>query len=184
MNPPALEKILTAKKSIRSVAENRVLVVGESPARIVHPESDGAFFPWPRNSSGFRLWSMSELPLREWFMKIERVNVLDSWPGPDGKKGSHFPKREAKDRAVRMVGDMNMDGRVVVFVGKRTASLFRESLPDPFRFQDRSEGGWWTWIPHSSGVVRIWNDPENRKRVGFLFSEALERARRMEAHTA
>ena len=131
--------------------------MGEAPGR-----RNGA----PLDSAAFS----AKLPALRGFT---RVNVLDSYPGRDGK-GALFPEREAWRGAIYLDRKTPKD-RAMIFMGARVAWAFGMLRRD-FRWCE-----WRTWrgrrvavVPHPSGIVRWWNDPKNRELAATFLADALK----------
>lgn len=134
----------------------RPLVVGEAPGR-----GGGS----PLDSAAFS----AKLPALRQF---SRVNVLDFYPGRDGK-GALFPDRDAVKGAIYLERHVSKQ-RPMIFMGTRVAWAFG-LLRREYRFCE-----WRQWrgrqvavIPHPSGIVRWWNDPANRERAAAFLDDAL-----------
>ena len=95
--------------------------------------------------------------------RLRRVNLLDSWPGPQGK-GSAFPLQTARAAAGRLWAAEPLSVRFLI-LSLRASFAFRMPVNGPraewFGFNGRQVAV----IPHPSGIVRWWNDPENREKA-------------------
>lgn len=131
-----------------------ILLVGEAPGR--RPG---------RTLSGLdrRLASLAWAP---------RVNLLDRYPGSAGK-GARFPIAPARGAAERLL--YAVPEADLLLVGGRVASAFglRRFEYDWLEFFER-EGRSFAVVPHPSGIVRWWNEPENR-RAAELFADEVAR---------
>ena len=83
---------------------------------------------------------------------FDLVNVLDRWPGGDGR-GAAFPKGQASEALAKMVAERQFIGRPVILLGRRLLSLvFAGTVP----FYEWRH--WWecdiVGIPHPSGLSR------------------------------
>lgn len=111
---------------------------------------------------------------KEWFLLLDFDNASTIWRGKSGK-GDRFGMTDAK--VLERMEELRLFERNVLFVGKGVARKFltaagiREMIP-PF---ERRNG--WRWIPHTSGIVRFWNDVENRKKCENMFAEIVKEAR-------
>lgn len=137
--------------------------------------------PSPAHHAGGRLFTMSGWDLQEWMDTWERVNTVDAYLGKQGK-GDAFPRDLGRAAARNLAGSGVLDDRVVVFVGKANAQLYDW----PGNFPDwgvvRSYGvlgGSRSWIPHTSGVVRTWNDRANVDRLRAHFEDLRRLTRAM-----
>lgn len=104
---------------------------------------------------------------------FECVNVLDRWPGKQGK-GSAFPLPEARARAIIMVEKLKE--RKVILLGRRVEMAFGLNLPwltlTPWIFIDRLGEPVTCEVatcPHPSGVNRWWNDASNRRAAATFW---------------
>jgi hypothetical protein len=157
------------------------LLVGEAPGPQGTPD-----YPLEGRPAGRLLecmgWTPSELEgtevgarLREMF---EVRNLLDRpMQRREAMKGTDWPAEEAAE-AARALAILVEREQQVVLLGKRVAAAF--GLPGV---------GYWktalvdalppmTVIPHPSGIVRLWNDPVNRVRAGYVLWQALGKINR------
>ena len=113
--------------------------------------------------AGQFLATIAGLNWSDFLAMTERRNLLGRFPGKAGK-GDRFPAREARDAASKIV----LDARHVLAVGKAVAGSLGVKNP-VFLSRVDLRGGVVGVIPHASGIVRWWNDPENRKAaVAFV----------------
>jgi len=173
----------------------RLVVVGESPNRaaevLVSIRVDWKGWPDGKRiavmrklagtgTCGQRLSELAGVEFHEWLALTDRYNVLDRWPGRDGK-GDAFPKRDAALGILRLAPLIH--SRRVVLLGKRAAGAFKFS--DEYLRWDRRrivigfrqvhfEGA---IFPHPSGINRWWNVPGNEKRAARFLRKAFLTAR-------
>jgi uracil-DNA glycosylase len=153
-----------------SSARSRVLLVGMAPSRRTSDD------PRPFSGlSGKRLAALAGVERLE--DHFDLANLLDRWPGRDESGHDAWDEREA----IRAAWEMHerIKGRDVVLVGRAVARAFTERgaelpyfhwLPMSLRGGD-DHGGRFAIMPHPSGRVRFWNDPENvRAAERFLRS--------------
>lgn len=114
---------------------------------------------------------------------FECINVLDKWPGKQGK-GDSFPLNLAipADKALLP----KLQGRKVVLLGQRVSHAFDVGQPI-LEWHERGFGWWENDVivqlscalavcPHPSGVNTWWNKPENRIAARVFWGElAFER---------
>jgi hypothetical protein len=93
--------------------------------------------------------------------RVECVNVLRAYPGPEGDKGDAFPLDEARRASARLY--RRLKGRRVLVAGKRVAAAFGMRA-EYLEWVDHEAGFEAVVIPHPSGVNRWWNEPKNRRR--------------------
>lgn len=127
-----------------------VLIVGEAP---------GA-----RNAGARR--RISDLSGRPWEDWADWINLLDEWPGPGSGNGSGWNPRAGRIRAREL--RETFDGHpLVVLLGRRVAQCV---LPAGAGLPWFRRVGRFVVIPHTSGIVRWWNDPENVERARLFLS--------------
>ncbi len=135
------------------------VLLGEAPSRSSDP-----LRPFS-GRSGARLAALAGFPLAD---RFELRNLLDAWPGAGGK-GSRWDARSAHVRAA----ETPLDGRRVIFVGRRVATAYGHGNDPWMTWHDDGRGFVCAVIPHPSGIVRFWNDPASAAAVGaFLRASA------------
>lgn len=141
----------------------------EDPAER-RPCVDGAFKRLARHAG-------AETRIQElrFYAAFERRNLLDRAMGRQegGGKGCRFPRREAREAAAALRPEL--EGRFVLLCGKRLARAF--GLHDPRYFEPAPEGPGRACrvIPHPSGIVRWWNDSQNRERARRFLARVIRR---------
>lgn len=139
-------------------AVRKVLFVGMN-----NPRGDEPFWPAPVGSAGERLWKMICEAVgwdRETFlMRTDRVNFCD---------GPTFRQSDAETR-IEEIKDMMRGRPAVVLVGEVATRL----LDGPGEWLEMDESRV-VAIPHTSGLNRFYNTPENRDRVVELLRELLK----------
>lgn len=105
--------------------------------------------------AGQKLADLHGVPHAEFMATRRVINLLDKWPGKAGK-GDAFPLAEAKRRTALF--DLRQWDRVL-FLGKNVARAF--SFRVPFLEWRPLGGALCAVVPHTSGVNRWWNDPQN-----------------------
>ena len=145
-----------------------ILLVGQAPAASA-PDS---VLPADRGNhlAGARFVKFSGIDLQTYSRRFRRMNVLTEFPGRGGGKGDLFPRDRAA-RAIPIFEEFlaSRPRDPVIFLGRATASLFHAdaktakpfSRVGPLEFQRH-------WIPHTSGIVRFWNNTSNRDRLRTL----------------
>ncbi len=121
--------------------------------------------------SGLTLATLAGLTLDEFLDAFDRVNLLKRWPGRSGgAKGHLFPMKAATAAARRL----DVEGRHVVLAGRRVASAFGLRRFDFLESValDKGEASC-VVVPHPSGIVRLYNEPAFRLRVGRLLRKVL-----------
>lgn len=104
---------------------------------------------------------------------LECLNVLRSYPGPEGDKGDAFPRQRAQRAARRLWGSLR--GRRVLLAGKRVGVAF--GIREDYLVWTTHEAGFdVAVIPHPSGVNRWWNEPANRRRFTKFVRDVVRRS--------
>lgn len=132
-------------------------------------------FPYPRQSAGGRLHALSGWSLSDWFALWDTFNTIEEFPGRSGR-GDNFPLGEARKWAAAHRAARGLLARTCVFVGKANAQCYFDRLPDPATLVRTMEGGTWAWVPHTSGLVQHWNDPQSKLAARSMFGEILLKA--------
>jgi len=151
------------------------LLVGQAAPRNPAHSRRHALLPYPSTCAGARLFKMSGWDLMPWFAHWDRINTIQTFPGGSASgKGDAFPLPLARECAQRHFAEMRLWNRVCVFVGSANAKCYpwdADALPEPLRLHPQRGGGTWAWVPHTSGLVPFWNDPENRAQLSLMFSD-------------
>ncbi len=146
----------------------KLLLIGES----VGPGGGAPF----GGASGRRLASLCGVSHEDFLSMVDAVNLLNRWPGRQrGPKGHAFPVVDARAAATAL----DLAGRTVALAGKRVALAF--GLRDPPWLVEVSLGVGESAafvVPHPSGVVRWYNDPDNGRAVGRLLRRLIKRCGR------
>lgn len=152
----------------------RYLLIGEAPAR--DPLKTGLQVTLalrasgilrPRAEIGSALSRLDE-DLLSFIAATTHVNVLDAWPGRDGR-GSAFPLRAARKAACRL-GQSDLVGAhdLVLLAGTRVREAMSISSKVP-HFTPAASPFILTrfvlTIPHPSGLCRWWNERHHRERA-------------------
>ena len=155
-----------------------MIVVGQAPGSRTNPAEPLS------GASGRRLANLCELPLNDFLLCFERVNLLASYPGPNGK-GDAFFLTEARAAAAALIGKI-ATRKFVVLLGLNVARAFGHRAPW-FAWRDAFKDSE-TWIavaPHPSGISHWWNDPRNvRQAREFWRYLAFNSASRIRSATA
>jgi len=137
---------------------NPILIVGEAPGRT------------DKGRTRTRISELSGHPWEEW---ADWRNLIEEWPGPARRGASAWNGQLARRNAPNLPLE-NYD--LTILLGRRVAAAV---LPGgagwPFFRQHSYERGVVTVVPHTSGINRWWNDPENVERgAEFLRQVATE----------
>lgn len=129
-----------------------ILIVGEAPNA---------------RGGGLTRSRVSELAGRPWEEWADWVNLLDEWPGSGRGKGSAWNGTAARRRAETL--DLTSYD-LAILLGRRVAgAMIPGGAGFPFFRWTECAGLRMAVIPHTSGIVRFWNEPENvAKARGFL----------------
>ena len=147
--------------------DDRPVFIGQAPSRRGDPTKPLT------GSPGRKLADLASMTPMEFYLSTVRTNVLPRYVGAGGG-GDAFPMTDARSRAVEMAAEL--DGRVVVFVGRRVAEVFGyKRLWFDWEEGNFSVGHLLVWcrravMPHPSGRNRFWNDPRNVQDArSFMF---------------
>lgn len=126
------------------------LLVGEQPGPRSNPRLP--LWPYPPRSAGGRLHAMSGLPIREYLLRLARVNIL--------RQPGRWDAHDAANRVRRLVTDLPSGARVVL-VGARARDAVMGHPPGPWPWFDRQPLAnlEMVAIPHPSGINQAYNDP-------------------------
>ena len=132
-----------------------VLAIGEAPNARDH---DGS-------GNGVALWCEAYEEKLPGLKQLRRVNLLPSYPGRMGR-GSAFPMREARAAADVLWASQPLDVRFLI-LSLRAAEAFQiRRLGLQLAEWFEQDGRIVAVIPHPSGIVRWWNEGENREKAG------------------
>lgn len=138
---------------------DRFLILGEAPGRLSTSN-------WSRG----RIRDLAGRDLDEW---AEWVNLVEEWPGAQPRgKGSLWNPRLAAKKAAELEPTFG-DYLGVVCLGRRVAQVViagGSGFPF-FRWTTARSSGLVAVIPHPSGIVRWWNEPENVEKARTFLSE-------------
>lgn len=141
----------------------RALLVGEAPGKKADPSR-----PLIGGLVGKRLMDLLGFNLGLYVRRVDRVNVLDYFPGRTGK-GDSFPMAEARQAADRLKTALFCSKDRVVLLGRRVAAAFKVKA----EYLEWVEVGNTkvAVLPHPSGINRWWNDPVNKSRATRFMRE-------------
>ena len=125
-----------------------VLILGEAPGRF---------------AGGLTRTRVSDLAGRPWEEWADWRNLLEDWPGPGRGKGSSWNPGRGKIAASELP---LADWPLVFCLGRRVAgAVLPGGAGFPFFRLTQHRGTTVAVIPHTSGIVRFWNEPENVERA-------------------
>lgn len=152
--------------------DDRPVFIGQAPSRYGDPTKPLT------GSPGRKLAAFASMTPMEFYLSTVRTNLLSRYVGASGN-GDAFPMIDARRGAIKMVA--GLDGRVVVFVGRRVAEAFGCGE----EWFDWEEGRFSISIgdlmvkyrravmPHPSGRNRFWNDSRNVQEAHSFMSELM-----------
>lgn len=129
-----------------------------------NPQGNPPLWPAPVGSSGWRLWRMMDnirpITQEQYIEAFDRRNILSTLVWDPA----------AASAAVDLLLP-ELLGRRVVMLGREVSHLCRRGTPAWLHPYVDIENTTWYNIPHPSGRVREYNDPEMVLRVGQLLLE-------------
>lgn len=134
---------------------NRILILGEAP---------GA-----RNAGGLTRTRITNLSGSPWETWADWRNLLDDYPGSGSSGGASWNPRAARQAAV----SLDLSGYdLVILLGRRVAgAVLPAGAGIPFFRTFTHHSQQYAVIPHTSGIVRFWNDPDNADRARVFLTE-------------
>ena len=151
--------------------DDRPIFIGQAPSRHGDPTKPLTGRP------GQKLASLASMVPMEFYLSVVRTNVLPYYVGTNGQ-GDAFPMPEARRNAIKMAP--LLDGRTVVFVGRRVAEAFgcRSEWfnwgEEYFKTDDGVVRIRYAVMPHPSGRNRFWNDPQNVQEARTFMTELMK----------
>jgi uracil-DNA glycosylase len=131
----------------------KMLIIGQAPGRSVDILDGKRVF---EGTPGRRLANLCGLTLDEFLSIFDTINVLERFPGKQGK-GDSFPIEEARLHAAEI--DVEKYD-LVLLAGKNVAAAFGWVDAQYMEWRER-----FAVIPHPSGVNRWWNNPRNMESM-------------------
>lgn len=125
------------------------IIVGQAPSRSSDPSEPLS------GRSGERLAFLCNCTHGEFLAAFERRNLLDAFPGKDGKGDGFVSPGEARLLAIPLISQF-IDRRIIL-LGNMVATAFGVEYPHYAFF--RHLGASYTVTPHPSGINRHWNEP-------------------------
>lgn len=101
---------------------------------------------------------------------LPRTNLLRAYPGRAGK-GAAFPAEAGRAAAQRLLRRTRRDVPLVLLGTRVAASLGLRRADYDFLEWIEHRGRAMAVVPHPSGIVLWWNDPENRRAAREFFEE-------------
>ena len=140
----------------------RLLLIGQAPSRHGDPTHP------LEGRIGLALCKLFGCSFHEYLQETERINVLMSWPGKNGK-GDAFPRAEASLSAKSLMRALAY--RRIMFVGVATGRAFK-FRGKPLQWVRRAGGIEAAVVPHPSGINRWWNSKTNKDRAARFLRRA------------
>ena len=140
----------------------KITLIGQAPSRMSNPKS-----PLSGEPLASKLATMVGVDKKIYLRKFKRKNILDAWPGKNGK-GDRFPAQKARSAANSMLRDLRCSS--VIFIGVATARAFNFDAP-PLRWREFN-GGRTAVLPHPSGINRWYNDVNNKRKASKFMRAA------------
>lgn len=144
----------------------KLLLVGEAPAKSGPPT--------PLEGASARLLAgLVGIEVDQLLEQTERMNLLNYWPGSDGKGGSAFPIAAGRAGFYAMLH--RFGGRRVIFMGRAADAALPDHQPY-FQWELQQHGATKftaARFPHPSGLNRLWNQREIREKAGAFLRQAL-----------
>lgn len=143
-----------------------VVLVGELNPYGINPRH--ALFDVPVNSSGWRLRHLVFQVTRRTYFSFQRHNLCT------GKWSNKEAEREAARLYLRVYDSRQVDATFIL-LGKKVASAFGYRASDPFTRNIDYPGtpGRIVFLPHPSGLCRVWGDPTSYARAQEVLRAAL-----------
>ena len=146
----------------------RILLVGQAPNQHGDPRR-----PLVGGRTGTKIQTLAGLDLREYARTFDLVNLLSGWEGKDGN-GDAFDLARAKVATRALL--RSRTNRAIILVGRAVADAFGVPGTRPYLAWFLHEGRAMAILPHTSGVNRWWNDPENEKAAEIFLRAAVKTA--------
>jgi hypothetical protein len=143
-------------------------IVGEGPGK--NTRTDCPMFPFPKTSSGWRLWKLSGLELTEYLASFRRVNLTVS---------PEWNQEEAVANAKALRAEAESTGTPLILLGARVSGAFSHDH-EAFTWASEHMGGVYPdsiRIPHPSGRSPAYNNKEAQGLATKVLREALARGR-------
>lgn len=150
------------------------LLVGESNPLNIDPKY--ALYPQPEGCSGWRLcYKVLGLSERDYLLNYDRANLLQlayeqKWSMPAAREAANKLRANIILSGVAVGG---ADLPVFVLLGYHVACAFGYSNQEPFTIEVEAGRLRLVFLPHPSGLNRVWRAPEAYDRA----REVMRRAR-------
>lgn len=140
--------------SIRYLISVKPWLIGEMNPLSVHPRH--ALFPFPVNCTGWRLChKILEMDTGAYVRAFERRNLcVGKWSMEDARKRAFEIERESREVSL-------------VLLGRKVATAFGYGKVEFFKTVVHN-GRVLLFLPHPSGLCRVWNEPGSYQRARDL----------------
>ena len=155
----------------------KILLVGQAPSRNGGYGEKALDAGIPSSASG-RLLKLFDMSREEYLDRFKRLNLLDYWPGAlKSGRGDKFPILEGRKSAQRI--QKQISEYHILCIGKRVGKCF--NMDDCFKWEEYIHCYPFTrnrvaMIPHTSGLNRFYNDPDNIQRTKTFLQELISDA--------
>lgn len=144
----------------------KTLIIGEAPSKWMAERGITTPLPLARRE----LAALAGIVPARFEELFECANVLDEWPGKEGK-GDRFPLEEARAAISHKMLSWCKHDRMIL-LGKRVAKAF---MVEPILFQWQQHMFVQVCVaPHPSGVNAWWNKAENRRAAAIFWGSLVQ----------
>jgi hypothetical protein len=144
----------------------KFLLIGQAPSQHGDPTKPLT------GRIGKKIARLARVSMFMYLRKTERYNLMGSWHGKKGK-GDVFLVDEARTTARSFFGYLR--NRHILFIGRAVANAFY--APGKKYCEWRYSKDWdchFAILPHLSGIVRWWNDPENTRQASIFLQNTFQ----------
>lgn len=136
-----------------------------------------ALVPWPAGCTGDQIVRMAALADRyfdsdEYLESFVRLNLWGGRELPTGRGSTDLLRRDGQ----QIVRDYLKERRDAILLGSKVWHCVTNLTPPSF-FESRQLGDATCWyLPHPSGINRIYNDESNRRKAGEIIVQVARAA--------
>ncbi len=128
-----------------------------------------ALLPYPARATGARLLDMVRLvdPTKDegWYLEaFDRTNLWKGQDLPTGRGSTNLLLGEGR----RLFQQIRRDKRTAVLLGSKVWAHVVNRTPPPWYSSAVIDGATVYYVPHPSGLNRVYNDDTARRRAGQL----------------
>ena len=152
----------------------KILLVGQAPSRTGSPTLDAS----TPGSASSRLLKLFDMTRDDYMDRFKRLNLIHDYPGSlPGGRGDRFSITEGRKSAQRI--QKQISEHHILCIGKKVGKCF--NLDECFTWNDYIHcypftRNWIAMIPHTSGLNRFYNDPDNVQRTKTFLQELISDA--------